>query len=119
MTHIPSPSAAQLRQFRARARDLLGLIRAENAVLQADGQITLEGLYLHKMAVLQDLEVQAQALVSGLHPGQEDNTQYARLLQNVVADVQMLQAAMTENTQHHLHAHSTDSNERAGDRPWH
>ncbi|MES2729035.1 MAG: hypothetical protein V4621_02915 [Pseudomonadota bacterium] len=119
MTQLPLPSAPQLRQFRARARDLLGLIRAENAVLQADGQVTLEGLYLHKMAVLQDLEVQAQSLSDMLASADAHAAQYNRLLQNVIADLQVLQAAMTENTQHHLHAHHAGSAAIKGDRPWH
>ncbi len=109
-----------LRQFRARARDLLGLIRAENAVLQAEGQVSLEGLYLHKMAVLQDLQEQAQDLASAMQGDDTGPLHYNRQLQGVMADIQLLQAAMTENTQHHLHMQFTDtSDDYPGDRQWH
>lgn len=122
MTPPVPPSMHTLRQFRARARDLLGLIRAENAVLQMDGQVTLEGLYLHKMAVLQDLQLQAQDLAGVMQDAEESGTLHThRLLQGVMADIQLLQAAMTENTQHHLHTQFTDTSDHknVGDRQWH
>ena len=120
MTHAAPPSMTALRQFRARARDLLGLIRAENAVLQTDGQVSLEGLYLHKMAVLQDLQEQAQELAAAMASDENSPMSYNRQLQGVMVDIQLLQAAMTENTQHHLHMQFTDTqDEYMGDRQWH
>lgn len=44
------------KDFLEEARDLLGFIRIENAILMEDGDLSLSGLYMQKMMRLKDLE---------------------------------------------------------------
>lgn len=115
---VKAPTAeasADIRRFRRMARDLLGLIRAENAVLACDGQLTLEALYLHKMAMLRDLDDSAQTMADLMR---DDNTPQTRSMQLLVHDLQALREALSENTTQHLQSALIDAEGKVSS-PWH
>lgn len=105
----------KIRQFRRQARDLLGLIRAENAVLASDGQLSLEALYLYKMAMLRDLDLNAQHIADLM---QSNGTPPTRSMQMLVQDLQNLREALNENTAQHLQSALSDQGGK-GSHPWH
>jgi hypothetical protein len=114
---------AAMKKFRRQARDLLGLIRIENSLLDVDGQLTVEGLYLHKMSMLQELDEAAQVLSASVR--ESEAVALSKQVQMLAQDLKQLRDALSENTRQHLKnalGAGLPANDQAlehGVRPWH
>lgn len=82
-----------LRRFYKNARDLLGFIRIENEILAQEGELTLLGLYMQKMAFMKDLEEELETI--SLTSKTDDVTEAVILLRNI-------QEELKKNTKGHL-----------------
>lgn len=96
-THKKTGNSAQvdMKRFYTTARDLLGFIRVENQILEAEGSLTLRGLYMQKMAFMKDLEEELELLLT--NEGEADVVEGVILLKNIQAELQ-------KNTRSHLSA---------------
>lgn len=76
------------KDFLEQARDLLGFIRVENAILMEDGDLSLTGLYIQKMMRLKDLEEKVEEWAACPESGKPKLERGLNLLANIQKELQ-------------------------------